>query len=71
MVSDLDVNGDGEVDIWEFSVHMQKRMEGVTAADVKYELDAVRMVERIWKGSARADEERRGIGGGQVRRGAG
>jgi len=40
MVKELDTNEDGEVDIWEFSIHMQKRTEGVTPSDVAYEIDA-------------------------------
>merc|ERR1712216_185409 len=40
MVTELDTNKDGEVDLWEFCVHMQKRTEGITTSDLKMELDA-------------------------------
>jgi len=40
MVRELDMNSDGEIDLWEFCVHMQKRSEGLTRIDLESELDA-------------------------------
>ena len=40
MVKELDMNADGEIDLWEFCVHMQKRTDGLTKADLDQELDA-------------------------------
>ena len=39
MQRELDVNGDGEVDLWEFCAHMQKRSDGLTNDDLEMELD--------------------------------
>ena len=39
MVKEMDMNSDGEIDLWEFCVHMQKRIQGITNADVKVEID--------------------------------
>jgi len=39
MVRELDMNSDGEIDLWEFCVHMQKRSEGLTRSDLEMELD--------------------------------
>jgi len=40
MVRDLDANKDGEIDLWEFCVHMQKRSEGLTRSELDMEMDA-------------------------------
>jgi len=39
MIAELDINRDGEVDLWEFCVHMQKRAEGITRTDLEQEVD--------------------------------
>ena len=39
MVASLDINKDGEVDLWEFCVAIQKRTEGISEADMKMEMD--------------------------------
>jgi calmodulin len=39
MIRELDMDSDGEIDLWEFCVHMQKRTEGMTKADIDAELD--------------------------------
>ena len=39
MIRELDMDSDGEIDLWEFCVHMQKRAEGLTKADLDAELD--------------------------------
>ena len=38
MIAELDINRDGEVDLWEFCVHMQKRAEGITLTDLEQEV---------------------------------
>lgn len=39
MIRELDMDSDGEIDLWEFCVHMQKRQEGLTKSDIETELD--------------------------------
>jgi len=39
MVASLDINQDGEVDLWEFCVAIQKRSEGLSEADLALEID--------------------------------
>ena len=39
MVEKLDLNKDGEVDLFEFCVAIQKRTEGISEADMKMEMD--------------------------------
>jgi len=39
MIQEFDMDSDGEIDLWEFCVHMQKRQEGLTKADIETELD--------------------------------
>jgi hypothetical protein len=46
MVGELDIDQDGEVDLWEFCVHMQKRSEGLTAADLNLEIEQAFMLFR-------------------------
>ena len=36
----LDINNDGEIDLWEFCVHLQKCAMGTSRADLEAELDA-------------------------------
>ena len=36
---EIDADGNGEVDLWEFCVHHQKRLDGVTAADRRREVE--------------------------------
>ena len=38
-IRDLDTNQDGEIDLWEFCVHLQKSAEGTTRADLMAEID--------------------------------
>jgi centrin-1 len=40
IAKELDLDSDGEIDLWEFCVHMQKRQEGLTRAEMDNELDA-------------------------------
>mmetsp|Transcript_2014 Transcript_2014/g.5671 ORF Transcript_2014/g.5671 Transcript_2014/m.5671 type:complete len:327 (-) Transcript_2014:738-1718(-) len=39
MVEQLDINRDGEVDLWEFCIAIQKRTEGISEADMRMEVD--------------------------------
>lgn len=39
MVKELDINGDGDIDLWEFCVYMQKKREQSTAEDAKAVID--------------------------------
>lgn len=39
MVASLDLNKDGEVDLWEFCVAIQRRTEGISVEDMRMELD--------------------------------
>ena len=39
MMRELDMDSDGEIDLWEFCVHMQKRTEGLTKADLQAEIE--------------------------------
>lgn len=39
IAQELDLDKDGEIDLWEFCVHMQKREDGITKADLETELD--------------------------------
>jgi len=39
MIAELDMDRDGEIDLWEFCVHMQKRTDGLTKADLDADMD--------------------------------
>ena len=39
IAAELDLNADGEIDLWEFCVHLQKISEGVTRTDLDMEMD--------------------------------
>jgi len=39
-VTSLDINQDGEIDLWEFCIAIQRRHEGISFADVEAEIDA-------------------------------
>lgn len=60
MIAELDINRDGEVDLWEFCVHMQKRAEGITLTDLEQEVDmAFKLFSADAAGHASEEELRR------------
>ena len=63
MIAELDINRDGEVDLWEFCVHMQKRAEGITRTDLDQEVVSTRTARSLMRCDGGGDGRARAAAG--------